>query len=171
MILWMDQGRSNKRIAHDLQLNRGTVRYWRARWLELMPTLEALPAEALPAEALPAEALPAEALPAEALPAEALPAEALPAEALSADKTLARRVESALQDEARCGAPLRFSAEAVVGIVALACEDPQNSGRPVSHWSAREVADEAQKRGLVDSISPRTVERFLKAVGSSPPQS
>jgi len=31
----------------------------------------------------------------------------------------------------------------------------------VSSWTPRELADEAVKRGIVTSISPRTVERFL----------
>jgi putative transposase len=32
----------------------------------------------------------------------------------------------------------------------------------VSTWTLRELADEAVKRGIVEQISPRTVERFLK---------
>jgi len=32
----------------------------------------------------------------------------------------------------------------------------------VSTWTPRELADEAVKRGIVEQISPRTVERFLK---------
>jgi putative transposase len=45
--------------------------------------------------------------------------------------------------------------------VALACEDPRDCGRPVTHWSTTELADEAVKRGIVESISPRSVGRFL----------
>lgn len=47
-------------------------------------------------------------------------------------------------------------------IMASACEDPQASGRPVSHWTPRELADEAVKRRIVERISPRSVGRFLK---------
>jgi putative transposase len=47
-------------------------------------------------------------------------------------------------------------------IMALACEKPEESARPVSDWTPRELADEAMKRGIVEQISPRTVERFLK---------
>jgi putative transposase len=54
----------------------------------------------------------------------------------------------------------------VVQIIALACEAPKLSNRPLSHWTARELADEAVKRGLVDSISPQTVARFLKGNGN-----
>jgi putative transposase len=46
-------------------------------------------------------------------------------------------------------------------IMALACETPEVAGRPVSSWTPHELADEAIKRGIVTSISPRTVERFL----------
>jgi hypothetical protein len=30
----------------------------------------------------------------------------------------------------------------------LACEKPSASARPISHWSQREIADEAMRRGL-----------------------
>jgi hypothetical protein len=46
--------------------------------------------------------------------------------------------------------------------VAIACEDPQASGYPISHWTAKEIAAEAVKRGIVESISVRQVGRFLK---------
>jgi len=67
-----------------------------------------------------------------------------------------------LRDGYRSGTPPKFSAEQVVQIVAIACEDPQASGYPVSHWTPKEVALEAVKRGIVESISPRQVGRFLK---------
>jgi putative transposase len=44
----------------------------------------------------------------------------------------------------------------------LALEAPEECGRPVSHWTPRELAEEAMKRQIVASISPRSVERFLK---------
>ncbi len=67
-----------------------------------------------------------------------------------------------LSDEPRLGTPNFFSVEIVVQIVALACETPQESERTVSHWSTRELADEAVKRGIVEKVSPRSVGRFLK---------
>jgi transposase len=70
--------------------------------------------------------------------------------------------EDVLADAPRSGAPATFTPEQVVRIVALACEDPrEGSGRPVSHWTSAELADEAEKRGIVRSISPRSVGRFL----------
>ena len=75
---------------------------------------------------------------------------------------LRRLVEATLDDAPRSGAPLTFSAEAVAQIIALACEAPADSGRPVTHWTNEELADEAIKRGIVAKISPRSVGRFLK---------
>ncbi len=47
-------------------------------------------------------------------------------------------------------------------ILALSCEAPEGSGRPISRWTPREVAEEAVKRGMVERISVRQVGRFLK---------
>ena len=77
------------------------------------------------------------------------------------DRVLARLVSEALADAPRSGAPPTFSAEQVVQIVAIACEPPPDSERPVSHWTPREVADEAVQRGIVPAISPRSAGRFL----------
>lgn len=79
-----------------------------------------------------------------------------------ADIVLRAVVLEVLGDKARPGTPSQFSLEQVVQIVALACEDPVQSGRPISEWSVRELADEALKRGIVECISPRSVGRFLK---------
>ncbi len=78
------------------------------------------------------------------------------------DKALSQLIESVLADEPRSGAPATFTAEQMVQIMALACEDPRDSGRPVSHWTQQELADEAIRRGIVVSISRMTVGRFLK---------
>jgi hypothetical protein len=68
-----------------------------------------------------------------------------------------------VQDAPRPGAPATFSAEQWCQIIALACEPPEASGRPISHWTPRELADEACKRGIVERISERHVGRFLKS--------
>jgi putative transposase len=78
------------------------------------------------------------------------------------EKELEAFIIDSLRDAYRSGTPPTFSAEQVVQIVALACEDPQASGYPVSHWTPKEVAAEAIKRGIVESISERQVGRFLK---------
>lgn len=71
-------------------------------------------------------------------------------------------VAARLQDEPRPGAPARITPEQWCQLVALVCEVPEGSDRPISQWTAREIADEAVKRGLVAQISPRHVGRFLK---------
>jgi len=68
-----------------------------------------------------------------------------------------------LQYAPRPGAPATFSAEQWCQIIALACEPPEASGRPISHWTPRELADEARQRGIVATISERHVGRFLKS--------
>ncbi|SRR5581483_2611711 len=77
-------------------------------------------------------------------------------------KLLSLAIEALLTDEQRPGAPATFTFEQFMQIMALACETPEASDRPVSTWTARDLADEAVKRGIVTTISPRTVERFLK---------
>src|SRR5450631_4231162 len=71
-------------------------------------------------------------------------------------------IEALLTDERRSGAPGTFTFEQYMQIMALACEQPITADRLVSAWTPRELADEAVKRGIVPTISPRTVERFLK---------
>jgi putative transposase len=83
------------------------------------------------------------------------------------DEALLGQIISVLSDEARTGGPAIFGMEQIVEIVAVACELPASSGRPISHWTRRELASEVVKRGIVASISPRSVGRFLK--GSHPP--
>ena len=71
-------------------------------------------------------------------------------------------IAARFSDAPRSGAPPSFTAEQTCAIMALACEVPEASGVPFSHWSASDLAREAVKRGLVPAISPRSVGRFLK---------
>ncbi len=88
----------------------------------------------------------------------------------TSEKALRECVEEVLADAPRSGAPATFAPEQIVQIVALACEAPrEGSGRAVSHWTPRELADEAVKRGIVGSISARSVGRFLGRGGSETP--
>ncbi len=77
-------------------------------------------------------------------------------------KLLGQVIEALLTDEQRPGAPETFTLEQFMHIMALACEMPEESQRPVSSWTPRELANEAVKRGIVKEISPRTIGRFLK---------
>lgn len=71
-------------------------------------------------------------------------------------------VEERFEDLPRPGAPARITAEQVCSISALACEEPEDSERPITHWTAREIADEMIQRGIVEQISPRHAARLLK---------
>jgi putative transposase len=71
-------------------------------------------------------------------------------------------VAGRLADAPREGAPAKFTPEQVCQIIAMACEKPADSGRPISQWSHRELADEIVRRGIVESISPRHAGRLLK---------
>jgi len=75
----------------------------------------------------------------------------------------------ALSDDARSGTPPTFSAEAVARLISLACEPPADSGLPINHWTPAELATEAVKRGIVESISPRHLDRIMKR--GAPPAS
>ena len=75
---------------------------------------------------------------------------------------LLRALQELLSDLPRPGCPGKFTAEQIALILAVACEPPEDSGRPVTHWTPTELADEVKQRGLVASISPRQVGRFLK---------
>jgi putative transposase len=70
--------------------------------------------------------------------------------------------EDRLQDAPRPGAPARITADQRCQIEALACEKPETSERPITHWTAREIADELKKRKIVTTISPRHAARLLK---------
>jgi putative transposase len=71
-------------------------------------------------------------------------------------------VAERLTDAPRSGAPATYTPEQICAVIAMTCEKPSESERPISHWSQREIADEAMRRGLVPSISQRSVGRFLK---------
>lgn len=83
----------------------------------------------------------------------------------SDDRPLAEAIEAVLADAYRSGAPSCFSAEQIAQIIAVACEEPQASGLPITHWTPQDLADEAVKRGIVERISARSAGRFLKRSG------
>jgi transposase len=84
---------------------------------------------------------------------------------------LRRAIEAVLTDDPRPGAPAKFTPEQVTQILAVACEPPEKSGRPITHWTAQELTDEVVKRGVVTSISPSQVSRYLREAALRPHKS
>jgi len=141
ILLEAARGTSNEGMRRRLGLNQVTIRRWRGRASEALRRLSDLE-------------------------------DALQLEGASAGKveTLLRKgLEEALDDAPRPGTPVRFSAEQVCEIVALACEEPDKYGRPVTHWTPRELAEEAVKQHIVPQISRRSVGRFLKGERAQAP--
>lgn len=77
-------------------------------------------------------------------------------------KVVEKQIEVLLDDRVRSGCPATFEVETILQILLLAQEEPADSGRPVSHWSPRELRQEVIKRGIVKEISQRSISRFLK---------
>jgi len=125
---------SGTAVAAAYGVDRDTVGLWRARWAVAQERLTALEAEGAPERELRA----------------------------AVERELRAAVERTLRDAPRPGTPPTFTAPQVIGIVKLACTPPEEADCPCSQWGARELADAAIRQGIVETISPRTVGRFLK---------
>lgn len=66
-----------------------------------------------------------------------------------------------LADAERVGAPGRIEPLVWVDLLALVTSEPRDSGRPITHWTHRELADELVLTGRVESIAHTSVGRFL----------
>jgi transposase len=73
-----------------------------------------------------------------------------------------------LTDLPRTGRPRRFSAVQVAEVKALACELPSTNEVPLAKWSCPDLATEAARRGVVESVSASTVRRWLAADALKP---
>jgi putative transposase len=80
-------------------------------------------------------------------------------------------VQERLEDAARSGKPATFTIEQLTHLYALACDPPEKYGRPISHWTPRELADELIEQKIVERISPRHVGRLLSEADLTPHQS
>ena len=84
---------------------------------------------------------------------------------------LRRAIAAVLSDKPRSGNPGKFTPEQITRILALACEPPEKSGRPITHWTNAELADEAIQQGIVPSISAAQVGRYLREAELQPHRS
>jgi transposase len=85
----------------------------------------------------------------------------LAVEVRESQAALRRLMEDVLGDAPRGGSSGKFSAEQVTQVLAVACEPPDHSRRPINEWTGRELADELVKRGVVEAISVSQVNRYL----------
>ncbi len=76
-------------------------------------------------------------------------------------------LEERLADLPRPGTPAHLTADQICQIERLACEKPEQAGRPISQWTGREIAEEIVQRGILGHISPRHASRLLKKGASS----
>jgi hypothetical protein len=84
---------------------------------------------------------------------------------------LRRAIEDVLSDAPRAGSPGTFTAEQVTQVLAVACEEPRQSGLPIDDWTGRELAAELVRRKIVESISTATVQRYLAQSALQPHRS
>ena len=76
-----------------------------------------------------------------------------------------------LSDTPRPEAPGTFTAERVAAIMAVACESPKLSDRPINRWTHRELRDEVVHRRVVETISAAQVGRDLQQSAVQPHRS
>jgi transposase len=76
-----------------------------------------------------------------------------------------------LSDAPRPGCPGKITADQVARILAVACESPKLSGRPITRWTHRELRDEVVKREIVERLSVAQVGRYLKQAAVQPHRS
>jgi transposase len=81
---------------------------------------------------------------------------------------LREAVRETLRDAPRSGAPGIFTAEQITQILAVACEPPSQSGRPITHWTQRELRDEVIKRHIVNEISESRIGHYLRTAALQP---
>jgi len=81
---------------------------------------------------------------------------------------LREAIREVFRDSPRRGCPPRITADQVNQIQAVACEKPRSSGRPISHWTVRELRDEVLQRGIIREISESQVGRYLRQSALKP---
>lgn len=78
------------------------------------------------------------------------------------DRMYRREIETILADAERPGAPATFTEEQKRQILAIAARKPEDEGVPVTHWSHELLTQTVVNKGIVKTISPAHIGRFLK---------
>jgi putative transposase len=73
-----------------------------------------------------------------------------------------RELEAILADAERPGAPATFTEAQKQQIIAMATRKPEDEGIPITHWSHEILARTVADKGIVKTISPAQIGRFLK---------
>ena len=76
-----------------------------------------------------------------------------------------------LENKPRSGSPPKFTPEQICLIIKIALEKPEDSQRPISCWTGREISEEAIKRNIVENISTSTVSNLLRKIDIRPHKS
>ena len=76
-----------------------------------------------------------------------------------------------LENKPRSGRPCEFTPEQICLVIKIALEKPEDSQRPISYWTSREISQEAIKRNIVDYISESTVSNLLRKIDIRPHKS
>jgi len=79
-------------------------------------------------------------------------------------------IENLLKDAPRPGCPCDFTEVQIIQILETACRQPSEFGHESSHWSLPQLAKAVIELGIVDTISPASVGRFLKNGSNSTTQ-
>lgn len=174
IILLAGEGHSNAQVAEILDININTVRLWRSRWYENVSRLFFCTyAVALNCLTLNYHCHPLFfsklTLYISKLLIEKEKMMCLELNTLrKGQKDLKNIIAEVLGDAVRSGAPVKFTAEQFTAIIALACESPEKYGRPVTHWTPRELAAESVKQGIMESVSCSTLVRLLNEAAIKP---
>lgn len=81
---------------------------------------------------------------------------------------LEKEITAFLMDRPRPGCPSAFKDEQIIKILEIACHNPSEFGYECSHWGLNQLVAVIIKEGIADSISAKTVSRFLKYGEDSP---
>lgn len=85
-----------------------------------------------------------------------------------APEKLAEEVREVLSDARRSGRPRIFTGEQIACIMKRACQKPSGCGYARNRWTCSLLAEDAVKTGIVQTISPRTIARYLNEAAIRP---
>jgi Homeodomain-like domain len=136
ILLEYEKKKPKRQIARELDINVVTVRKWTGRWESRCAEMAEIENNLNKAE-----------------------------DHASANREYEKIILNALADAPRSGTPKCFSAEEVTHLVALSCENLDESGGEIWCRTQKEIAREAVERSIVDGISQSSVCRILKNNG------